>query len=88
MSHSQITKDVNLLTKAFLKNDLEIHSSRCGDFAEGIKMLSGNLELVKVLKNDFISGTYLLEELPVAMKEATNSEKCLKLIVQTNDEMT
>jgi len=61
----------------------KIHSSRCGNFRDGIDTLCNNSELLEVLKSQFITGEIPLAEITRAVELAKNLKQNLKVLVKS-----
>ena len=70
------------LYDAITKRNIEIHSSRCGDFTKAIDMLSSDNTIPNRISEFLISHRFPLHEIPKAFETAHRSD-AVKIVVQT-----
>lgn len=75
-----------LLAQALSDRGLEIHTSRCGDFAAAIALLADHDDLVSRLRDSFVTDIFPLQQLPAAFRLAADGRRALKVIVDTTGE--
>ncbi len=71
----------NRLFDALTKRQLEIHTSRCGSFPAALQLLEDNSSLLTVLRNDFITHRFSLDQIDQAFEIASDSSQSIKVVV-------
>jgi threonine dehydrogenase-like Zn-dependent dehydrogenase len=69
------------LENAISGNNLEIHTSRCGDFNAALQILKNSSALISTLQKQFITHHFPLEQLQQAFEVATDSGTSIKVMV-------
>ena len=71
------------LAHAIVERGLEIHTSRCGDFHRALEILEKNPEITRALEENLITHRFALSNIAEAFDVAADSEKSVKVIVET-----
>ncbi len=67
-----------------LAGGLQLHSSRCGDFHRALRLLANDTQIVAALEKRMISAVKPLAEIDQAFALAADSERSVKVLVQTD----
>ena len=78
---SHINLDDSVLKQALGKN-IAIHTSRCGDFQQAIKIISEDISLAKEFVSHFISDIYKINEIEQAFIKARTDRSAVKVLVK------
>ncbi len=71
----------NKMADAISLNNLEIHTSRCGDFNAALQILENNPSLMSALQQKFITHHFPLDQLQKAFEVAADSGVSIKAMV-------
>ncbi len=71
------------LHRAVVERGIEIHTSRCGDFVRALDILKDNPQITAALEKHLITHRFPLGEIEAAFTTAADSEKSVKVIVET-----
>ncbi|KAF0492699.1 threonine dehydrogenase [Gigaspora margarita] len=74
------TKEMNLLEKALQEDNIQIWSTRCGNLANSLEMLSSNENITKLLEEKMISKEIKLQDIRDGFSLAA-SENVIKVVV-------
>jgi len=71
------------LADAVCGHDIEIHTSRCGDFSKALAVLHKRPDIAEAMKT-MITQIYPLDQITEAFRIAADSSQSIKVIVQTS----
>ncbi|MDH5407028.1 MAG: alcohol dehydrogenase catalytic domain-containing protein [Gammaproteobacteria bacterium] len=71
-----------LLSRSILQRNIQIHTSRCGDFAAAIDMLRQNPETINWLQHQFVTHIMPLDAIAEAFVIAADSTKSKKVVIK------
>jgi len=74
----------SLLYSSIVERNIQLQSSRCGDFSKAIEMLEGSPEIISWLQNNFISHVIPLSDIQQAFSIAKDSSKSVKVVVKAD----
>lgn len=75
----------SLLYQSITSRQLQLHSSRCGNFQKALQILDENPSIATTLQETMISHKYPLEKIATAFDVAADSQQSIKVLVETND---
>jgi len=70
------------LLSALCDRDLELHSSRCGDFDRALEILAAQPELAAALERQMITHEFDLSDIEAAFETAADSRQSVKVLVR------
>jgi len=71
----------NFLENALHQKNIQIHTSRCGDFSEALILLSHHYSIFKHFAQKFITHHFGIKDLNQAFKLARTDKKSIKIVV-------
>lgn len=69
------------LIDAVIGENIQIHTSRCGDFSRAISLMSSNLEFFNSISSQMVTHEYPLNKIKLAFETARNSDESIKVII-------
>eukprot|EP00548_Thalassiothrix_antarctica_P015336 CAMPEP_0194172098 /NCGR_PEP_ID=MMETSP0154-20130528/6591_1 /TAXON_ID=1049557 /ORGANISM="Thalassiothrix antarctica, Strain L6-D1" /LENGTH=375 /DNA_ID=CAMNT_0038884633 /DNA_START=534 /DNA_END=1661 /DNA_ORIENTATION=+ len=84
-NNNNSTNKETLLWKSILHSNMQLHSSRCGNFDRAIQILDENPTIARRLEEHMITHTFDLERIDTAFEIAADSSQSIKVLVDTAD---
>lgn len=84
LASSESSSSESALSKAIRERQMEIHSSRCGNFERALEILANNLEIAHHMESNLITHTFPLSEVQNAFSVASDSEQSIKVLIEAS----